>query len=97
MSRGSGASFRAGAGMAGVIGHGLRACVRPASFVGHGFTGYGKNPQTCHSEERSDEESLFFLAFRAERFLAPLGMTREGLFSESCSAVPLNAGKSMRL
>jgi hypothetical protein len=44
-------------------------------FVGHRFTICGKPPQNCHSEERSDEESLFFLAFSAERFLAPLGMT----------------------
>jgi hypothetical protein len=40
-----------------------------------GFTACGKTPETCHSEERSDEESLFFLASSAERFLASLGMT----------------------
>ena len=39
------------------------------------FNRLRKTPKSCHSEEPSDEESLFFLAFSAERFLAPLGMT----------------------
>jgi hypothetical protein len=43
--------------------------------VGHAFSGCGTTPKSCHSEERSDEESLFLSAMNAERFLAPLGMT----------------------
>jgi hypothetical protein len=34
-----------------------------------------------HSEERSDEESLFLLVLTQERFLASLGMTALGPFS----------------
>ena len=42
-----------------------------------------KTLQTCHSEERRDEESLFFLASSAEGFLASLGMTGGGAFFRS--------------
>jgi hypothetical protein len=56
-------------------GPGFRMSVSGPRFVGHGFTACGKTPQMCHSEERSDQESLCFLAFSAERFLASLGMT----------------------
>jgi hypothetical protein len=42
------------------------------------WTDCGETFLTCHSEERSDEESLFFLEFSAERFLASLGTTRRG-------------------
>jgi hypothetical protein len=44
-------------------------------LVKHDFRVCSKILQTCHSEERSDEESLLFLVFSAERFLALLGMT----------------------
>jgi hypothetical protein len=39
-----------------------------------------------HSEERSDEESLFLLAKIQEGFLASLGMTVLGPFSAACKA-----------
>jgi hypothetical protein len=42
----------------------------------------------CHSEERSDEESLFLLAISAERFLAP--PRREA----SVRALGITAGKA---
>jgi hypothetical protein len=38
-----------------------------------------------HSEERSDEESLFLLAKIQEGFLAALGMTDLVHFSATCS------------
>jgi hypothetical protein len=47
------------------------------------LTGCGKTHFVCHSEERSDEESLFLLAFFKERFLASLGMTEPGAFFRS--------------
>jgi len=41
--------------------------------------GFLKTIESCHSEERSDEESLFVCTHcweaAEERFLAPLGMT----------------------
>ena len=40
----------------------------------------GAEGKSCHSEERSDEESLCFLAFVEERFLASLGMTGSEIF-----------------
>ncbi len=48
--------------------------------------GFLKIIGSCHSEERSDEESLFVCArcreAAEERFLAPLGMTRtDALFN----------------
>ncbi len=45
----------------------------------------------CHSEERSDEESLFLLAFFKERFLASLGMTEPGAFFHSLLALRIPA------
>jgi len=45
--------------------------------------GCGKTHYACHSEERSDEESLFLLAFFKERFLASLGITEPGAFFRS--------------
>jgi hypothetical protein len=45
-----------------------------------------KNSVIRHSEERSDEESLFLLAKIQEGFLASLGMTDLVHFSASCLA-----------
>ena len=39
-----------------------------------------KNDFVCHSEERSDEESLSFLPFATERFFASLRMTTQEPF-----------------
>jgi hypothetical protein len=47
-----------------------------------------KNSAIRHSEERSDEESLFLLAEIQEGFLALLGMTDLVYFSASSEAAP---------
>src|SRR5713101_3133384 len=52
---------------------------------GRGLPGRGNTLEPCHSEERSDEESLLFLAFCAERFLASLGMTASMAFFRKLS------------
>ena len=59
---------------------------------GHGcYTGCGKTPLACHSEEsrsdRDDEESRIALKIFRARFLAPLGMTAWKRFSAACTAV----------
>ena len=61
----------------------------------HELAGCGKTHFVCHSEERSDEESLFLLAFFKERFLASLGMTEPGAFFRSlCSLCAFCARES---
>src|ERR1019366_7890784 len=47
------------------------------------LAGCGKTHYAHHSEEGSDEKSLFLLAFFKERFLASLGMTEPGAFFRS--------------
>src|SRR5712692_4771320 len=74
-------------------------CQQPWSLWGHVLSAasaakHAAEKLLCHSER--SEKSLFFLAFSAERFLAPLGMTTGIAFPANFEATPCKTSRSQK-